>query len=230
MAAWCTCGGDLRAEDGFDYFRNSWNVIGLKDYPGGTRVTPDNTLLLSGGATLEIRFGAAQTPLGRKPVKTLLDGWMPIVLLAAKDGAVRYDFQLWATPLRTAKDWQKAFDWPTEGDNFVNWIQVTARTPARRPAEASVAFHLQGKTNVRTAKLARQLAPERKVGFVCQCPLRRRRARRLQPLEATADTEEAELWRTRTEDSGRRCWIVAAGSRCPAARRPRPCWPPTSAS
>ena len=51
---------------------------------------------------------------------------MPIVLLSADEGPVRYEFTLWATPLPTVKDWQKAFDWPTEGENFLNWIRVKA--------------------------------------------------------------------------------------------------------
>ena len=46
--------------------------------------------------------------MSRKQTKTLLKGWMPIILLSANDGAVRYDFTLWATPLPTVKDWKKA--------------------------------------------------------------------------------------------------------------------------
>ena len=26
----------------FDYFENSWSLIGIKDYPNGTRLTPQN--------------------------------------------------------------------------------------------------------------------------------------------------------------------------------------------
>jgi hypothetical protein len=33
---------------------------------------------------------------------------------------------MWSTPLPSVKDWQKAFDWPTEGENFLNWIQMGA--------------------------------------------------------------------------------------------------------
>ena len=35
------------ADEPFDYFRNSWNVLGLKDYEHGTRVAPDNKLLFT---------------------------------------------------------------------------------------------------------------------------------------------------------------------------------------
>ena len=39
--------------ESFDYFRNSWNVVGLKDYNFGTRITPENELLLAGGASAD---------------------------------------------------------------------------------------------------------------------------------------------------------------------------------
>ena len=37
LAAW-----RAQAAEPFDYFRNSWNVIGLKDYRNGARITPAN--------------------------------------------------------------------------------------------------------------------------------------------------------------------------------------------
>src|ERR1039458_4811004 len=44
----------------FDYFQNSWSVIGLKDYNDGTRVTPENELLLAGKARLRFSCGPHQ--------------------------------------------------------------------------------------------------------------------------------------------------------------------------
>ena len=64
----------LRAEEPFDYYQNSWNVIGLKDYNDGTRITPNNELLLAGGDKAQLRFGKKLTPLSRKQTKTLLKG------------------------------------------------------------------------------------------------------------------------------------------------------------
>lgn len=110
------------AEEAFDYFENSWSVIGLKDYDDGTRVTPSNELLLAEKQKYQLSLGRHATPLSRKQTKTLLDGRLPVVLLTAEQGPIRYDFKFWATPLPTAKDWQRAFDWPTEGENFLNWI------------------------------------------------------------------------------------------------------------
>lgn len=128
------------ADEPFDYFRNSWNVIGLKDYTSGTRVTPDNRLLLADGRQVSLCFGPNLAALSRKQTKTLMDGWLPVIVITARDGPVRYDFTLWATPLPTVKDWAKAFDWPTEGENFLNWIAVRAVNTGAATAEAKVAI------------------------------------------------------------------------------------------
>jgi len=52
---------DAPAAQAFDYFSNSYNVIGLKDYREGTRVLPDNSLLLGDKGTARIRFGSKLT-------------------------------------------------------------------------------------------------------------------------------------------------------------------------
>ena len=49
--------GSSETGGGFDYFDNNWNVVGLKDYVHGSRITPDNQLLLSGNTRLQIRIG-----------------------------------------------------------------------------------------------------------------------------------------------------------------------------
>ena len=95
----------LQTDEPFDYFRNSWNVIGLKDYARGTRITPKNTLVIGDSTrkntTVQIRFGRQLIPLSRKQTKRLLNGWLPVILITAEDGRVRYEFTLWATPLPT---------------------------------------------------------------------------------------------------------------------------------
>ena len=77
---------------------------------------------------------------------------MPIVLLSAEDGPVHYEFTLWATPLPTVKDWEKAFDWPTEGENFLNWILVKATNKGNAQAEAKVSVVQTGKGTTATAR------------------------------------------------------------------------------
>jgi len=136
----------LRADEPFDYFRNNWNVIGLKDYERGTRVTPENRLLLADGE-VRLRFGEKRISLSRKQTKTLLEGWMPVILIRAEEGPVRYEFTLWATPLPSVKDWQKAFDWPTEGENYLNWITVKAVNTGAVAAKAAVAIEVTRKSD-----------------------------------------------------------------------------------
>jgi hypothetical protein len=132
------------AEDPFDYFDNSWSVIGLKDYARGTRITPDNKLMIGASvgtnekesekASVQIRFGRDLELLSRKQTKTLMDGWLPVVLLTAEDGPVKYEFTFWAAPLPSAKDWEKAFDGPCDGENFLNWIHLRVTTTEDAPS------------------------------------------------------------------------------------------------
>ncbi|MEW6074239.1 MAG: discoidin domain-containing protein [Planctomycetota bacterium] len=142
MALTCglIAGGGLAvtpADEPFDYFRNDWNVLGLPDYERGTRVTPDNRLELA-DAAVEIRIGRGLWPLGPRPVKTLRAGWLPVVLLSAADGAVRYDVELWATPLPNVADWARAFAGPSEGENYLNWIRVAATNTGGEDAAARI--------------------------------------------------------------------------------------------
>jgi len=124
--------------ESFNYFANDWNVVGLKDYRHGSRVTPENELLLGGKTAIQVRLGRELVPLSQASPKLAMHGWMPIILLRAADGPVRYEVAFWATPLPDAKDWRKAFGWPTEGENYLNWIRVKAVNTSDSPAEARV--------------------------------------------------------------------------------------------
>ncbi|MHC4230723.1 MAG: hypothetical protein ACYSW0_25075, partial [Planctomycetota bacterium] len=126
------------SEEVFDYFSNNWNVIGLKDYVHGSRVTPDNEVLLSGKIPVQVRFGSKLTPLSRAHSKLAMHGWMPIMLVVATDGPIRYEITLWATPLPDVRDFKRAFDWPTEGENFLCWIRVKATNTSDTTSEAKV--------------------------------------------------------------------------------------------
>ena len=121
----------------FDYFENNWNVIGLKDYIHGARITPDNQLLLANNTRVQILIGPDRKPLSRANPKRALHGWMPIIVVTADDGPVHYEITFWATPLPNVKDWKKAFDWPTEGENFLSWVLVKATNTGDVSAEAS---------------------------------------------------------------------------------------------
>ena len=134
----------LRAVEPFDYFHNSWTVIGLKDYAHGTRITPDNQLVIHDTnkkpSRVLLRFGRQLTPLSRRQTKKLMNGWLPVVLITSEDGRVIYEFTLWATPLPSVKNWKKAFGWPIEGENFLNWVlvKVTNKGPTTAQAKLKV--------------------------------------------------------------------------------------------
>jgi hypothetical protein len=135
----------------FDYFQNSWNVVGLKDYQYGARITPENAILLANGGKVEFWFGRQQEPLSRKQTKRCLEGWLPVMIFSAQEGPVRYDFCYWAAPLPTIQDWQKAFFWPTEGENFLVWAMVTAVNQGASLAEAKLRVRIERpKTGVQT--------------------------------------------------------------------------------
>ena len=214
----------LHAEEPFDYFHNSWNVIGLKDYNFGTRVTPDNRLLLSDKSFMEFRLGRQLTPLGRRSIKQLLEGWLPIILLTTQEDTVRYDLTLWATPLPTVKDWRKAYDWPTEGENYMNWIQVRATNTGSTLAEAKFQAELKGPGRQSQSQSSSLLRPGPapslwSVRPLCRCPrapLRRR-------------TKLAFGWNA-PAITGKDCWPRAVGFRCPAPRLPKLSRPPTYVS
>jgi hypothetical protein len=145
----------------FDYFKNSWNVIALKDYRDGTRVTPANELLLAGGLKLRLSLGSPPSALGPGPTKVLLEGWLPVILLQTNRNGIRYELSLWATPLPSVRDWRAAFDWPTEGENFLNWIQVKAVNLGASPATACVRVDQVGTNTSFLGEWSQALAPGR---------------------------------------------------------------------
>jgi hypothetical protein len=181
-----------QADEPFDYFRNSWNVIGLKDYAQGTRITPKNELVIADNAIVQIRYGRQLIPLSRRQSKRLLDGWLPVILITTEDEFVRYESTLWATPLPTVKDWQKAFDWPTEGENFLNWIFVKVTNTGDKTAEAKVKIEKSGASNPKSQDFFWSLSPGRSVEAVVRIPY--------SPIEDESDfaREDAKLWLGRT--------------------------------
>ncbi|MFW6161748.1 MAG: hypothetical protein ACODAJ_03210 [Planctomycetota bacterium] len=192
IALWLAAAGAVQAAEPFDYFANSWNVIGLKDYQHGARITPTNEILLAGKAKLTLRVGRDLRPLGDEPVKTCLGGWMPVILITARDGDLRYDFKLWATPLPTVKDWRKAFDWPTEGENFLCWVRVAAMNAGGERADAKVRADVAGKGRSRREDFAWTLAPGKSAEAVVRVPFAR--------VGDSFAQEDAERWLRRTVD------------------------------
>jgi len=204
--------GDQPPETPFDYFRNSWNVIGLRDYRDGTRVTPDNQLLLSEGRRAQIRFGRQLVPLGRQQIKTLKDGWLPIIQLNAEDSPVRYEILLWATPLPSVADWQAAFDGPAETENFLNWVTVRVINTSNEPADAKFQVDVAGETPASDRLFQWQLGAGETAEAVVRIPFAP-----LDTAEAFAD-ESAETWQSRTAEYWRKLILDAARIQVPCRK------------
>jgi hypothetical protein len=164
----------------FDYFSNSFSVIGLKDYDTGVRILPDNTF-----AGIQIKIGRALKPLGTEHKKTLLNGWMPIVVLRAEEDGVVYDSLIWVSPLPTVKDWQKAMDWPVEGEKYLLWVLVKATNTNRQAAQA--------KASIGDRNFAWTLAAGASAKGVLRKPI---------GAEGNFDDADADMWLARTVD----CW------------------------
>jgi hypothetical protein len=138
----------------FEYFRNPWQVIGLKDHRDGTRVSPDGRLILPDGRQVVVRLGPAHRALPRSTFPTLLDGWLPIICFRTEESGIEYQILYWATPLPELSQNDGPFNWPEHGDSYSNWIQIHAhnRTGATQSAAVAVAvvesskIHLQEQT------------------------------------------------------------------------------------
>jgi len=129
--------------DPFDYFTNSWTVIGLKDHARGTRITPSGELVLADGLLCRPLVGKAMSPLNWRVKKTLRKGYLPIVEFDfVVNGSVRYRIEALACPLD--RQWEKGFDWPS-GDNFLNVVRVTFTNATSAPAEAGFGLQWRGK-------------------------------------------------------------------------------------
>ncbi len=176
----------------FDYFENSWSVIGLKDYDQATRLTPQNELLLANQTKIRLLFGPDQMPLSRKQTKTLLEGWLPVVLLKTEEAGVRYELSLWATPLPTVKNWRGAFDWPIEGENFLNWIRIKATGLTANKAEARVQLQRTGTNAVTLTEWSIPLTNGQSVETCFRLPFAPMAGNR------AFDQENPEVWLDRT--------------------------------
>jgi hypothetical protein len=186
----------LGADEPFDYFSNSWTVIGLKDYTFGTRITPDNQLVIrdenNKPSNVLIKFGRQLIPLTAKMTKTLMDGWLPIICVTAEDGGVVYEFTFWASPLLSVRDLTKAFDWPVESENFMNWILVKVSNTG--PTSAKVKFRIERDepSGMTYKAFSRSLSAGEEVQAALSIPFF--------PLKSQSDAsvEDAKLWLGRT--------------------------------
>ena len=207
------CGASLRAEEPFDYFQNSWNVIGLKDYNDGTRITPDNELLLAGGDKVAnaIRQGTdAAEPEANQDASGRLDADHP-AFGARRRGALR--FHALGDALADRQGLAKGLDWPTEGENYLNWITVRSRTPATIRPRRSSSSSITGKIAVAKTRprLGRSL-PASRSRTACGFPSRP--ARRPDAWSK----EDPKLWLERTVEYWRGVMAGAAKIEVPCRK------------
>ncbi len=165
-----------KAEQPFDYFSNSRSVVGLKDYDTGVRINPDNTF-----DGVQIKVGPELKPITADCKKTLLNGWMPITVLRTKEGDVAYDSTIWVSPLPTARDWRKAYDWPVDGEKYLLWVMVKATNTGKQPVEA--------KASIADKTFTWALAPGATARGVFRKPI---------GAGGNFDDEDADLWLART--------------------------------
>lgn len=176
ILSWFLLLSPANAEQPFDYFSNSYGVVGLKDYDTGVRIQPDNQF-----AGIQIKVGRSLRPLTAEHKKTLLNGWMPIVVIKTEENDVTYESLIWVTPLPTVTDWQKAFDWPVEGEKYLLWTVVKATNTGKNQAEA--------KASIATRDFTWTLAPGDSAKGVFRKPI---------GASGDFDAEDPDLWLRRT--------------------------------
>ena len=133
-------------------------------------------------------------------------------MLATDEDGVRYEFTLWATPLPTVKNWRAAFDWPTEGDNFLNWVRVRTTNLGPAPAEARVRLDLLVTNAPAPVAWSASLAPGRSAETCFRIPFK--------PVATPAafDKEKPTVWLDRTAGYWRNLMAKAARIEVPCEK------------
>lgn len=128
--------------DPFDYFSNSWAVIGLKDYSDATRISPDGEFFLAGKSSFQVLVGEELVPLDGRVKKTLVKGYLPIVRYDfVVNERVEYILEFFACPLESGGD--AAYAWP-DSPNFLNLARLTFRNLGPMPEKAVVGLAWKG--------------------------------------------------------------------------------------
>ncbi|WP_372634506.1 hypothetical protein [Cohnella sp.] len=122
-----------------EYYANSFTLIGLKDYPTGTRVSPESSLYVGEKRRISLfaqTADGAWMPYGADVIKVLKKGYLPIVMTdILVDEAIRYRTEMFAGPLQGA---------PLDGmetveDNYVNYVRLTINNASEQIRSAAYA-------------------------------------------------------------------------------------------
>ncbi len=138
----------------FSYYSHPTDEIGVMD-GRGTEVTPEG-YLYTGYGELMFLAGPGLTPV-RQRVRTLLDGWLPVIRYGARRGDIDYRFTLFAATL----------DGQPEGP-VVDFVRVTMTNSGGAPTRARLAFAARytGPSNTGSARadnrFRRPVTPKRK--------------------------------------------------------------------
>ncbi|MBM3473748.1 MAG: hypothetical protein FJX75_10810 [Armatimonadetes bacterium] len=125
----------------FDYFANSWGVVGLKDYPSACRITPDWRLQLADGVEARWLLGAEATPMPRGIKRCLYEGLPVPESHFLVGGTLDYWFTPCAVPLPG-----RPYDYlkhSRDEDNFVVVASASVRNLTAQPQPARIAVQLQ---------------------------------------------------------------------------------------
>jgi calcineurin-like phosphoesterase family protein len=95
---------------------------------------------------------------------------MPVILIHAAENGVKYEFTIWATPMPNVKDWQKAFDWPTEGENFTVWIGYMVTNTNNLPARAKMDIHREPQGSAGTHYVDKLMKPGESIQGAARYP------------------------------------------------------------
>jgi lysophospholipase L1-like esterase len=101
------------------YLAKSTTVIGVPDQPDVTQITYDGALFTR-NAELCFFYGDKDRPLLARQ-KQWLDGWIPVVQYAWRDGDIDYDIEMFAAPLAGEN-----------ADNTVNFVQLRMRNTGKQ--------------------------------------------------------------------------------------------------
>jgi len=112
------------------YLGKSTTLIGVPAQPDVTQITFDGALFTR-SAELCFFSGDHDQPLLARS-KTWVDGWIPIIQYAWRDGEIAYDIEMFAAPLNGESV-----------ENTVNFVRVRMRNAGTRPASGGFAAALR---------------------------------------------------------------------------------------
>jgi len=139
----------------YEYFSNPWGLIGLKDYPSGTRIAPHLALLLGDRHQLRICAGERMARIPPSIRRTLSMGYLPIVQLRFSDrSSVGYQIELLAAPEKMGPA-GGSFWGPTGSGDFDNYLHMAICGTGRIEQPATIAFEFVSDLRLQAAGPAR---------------------------------------------------------------------------